>query len=159
MELYFDIDLCVGCHACELACALQNHGEKRINIEVFGGLFPLSGVCRQCENSPCVQVCPKEAIKRTGDAVKINENLCIGCRSCSIACPFGNIDFLESRRVSVKCDECLGRLKEGERPPCARVCPTGALRFCEYEEMEKVASTAKRRREMVGPRIFAWRPK
>jgi Fe-S-cluster-containing hydrogenase component 2 len=128
-------------------------------LELFEGRFPITGVCRQCENSPCVKVCPEDAIERVNDMVVVKENLCIGCRSCSIVCPFGNIEFKELRHVSTKCDECIGKLENGQKPPCASVCPTGALRYCGREEVEKIASAARRRREIIGPRILAWRPK
>ena len=159
MELYFDIDLCTGCGACELACAESHHGERRINLELFEGRFPLAGMCRHCEQSPCVQVCPKKAIRLENSTVLVSENLCIGCRSCSIVCPFGNLEFETLRHVSTKCDHCISRLRAGEKPVCALVCPTGALRYCELEEMEALAARAKRKREMVGARVFAWRPK
>lgn len=159
MDLFFDVDLCTGCGACELACAKTYHGEPRLKLQTLKGKFPMTGVCRQCERSPCVEVCPKKAIERVGETVVVNEILCVGCRSCSIVCPFGNISFQEARHVSTKCDECVKNVGEGKVPPCAAVCPTGALRFCEFEEMEKVASSARRRREMIGPKMFAWRPK
>jgi Fe-S-cluster-containing hydrogenase component 2 len=74
MELYFDIDLCTGCKSCEVACA-RRYGRKRIAVDVFDGRFPITAMCRHCETSPCVEVCPKDAIKKVDSIVHVNENL------------------------------------------------------------------------------------
>ena len=160
MELYFDIDLCTGCKSCEVACA-RVYGEKRISVDLFDGKFPITAMCRHCETAPCLTVCPKDAITRdekTG-AVHVNENMCVGCSSCVIACPFGDLQFQERRHVSTKCNLCLSRLNDGEKPVCVLTCPTGALKYGKLSEMERVAKRGRRRREMVGAKTYAWRPK
>ena len=157
-ELYFDLDLCIECRSCEVACALQKV-DKRVRIEVYG-TFPLNLECKHCEKSPCIEVCPTNALEKRDSVVYRNEMLCVGCKSCMIACPFGNIEFTE-RHVVTKCDLCFSRLREGESPVCALTCPTGALKFGEREEIEvetKKGMKGRRPRELIGSRIFAWRP-
>ena len=48
-------------------------------------------LCRHCDDSPCATVCPVHAITHINDTIQLNESLCIGCKLCGIACPFGAI--------------------------------------------------------------------
>ena len=81
-----------------------------------------------CEDAPCLMACPTGAIAREAGTrvVKVNAELCIGCHSCSIACPFGVPRFGKDGTMQ-KCDLCSVRLENGLEPACVRVCPTKAL--------------------------------
>jgi anaerobic dimethyl sulfoxide reductase subunit B (iron-sulfur subunit) len=141
--IYLDMGLCVGCGACAVACMDQNDTDlekgqpafRRI-YKIEEGQFPnaairyLSAACMHCEDSPCVIGCPTGAITkddRTG-AVIVNKNLCIGCHSCALACPFGVPRYDHDERMQ-KCDLCSERVEAGMEPACVRVCPFGALKF------------------------------
>ena len=141
--IYLDLELCVGCGACVVACMDQNdtYPEKgqpafRRIYRVEGGEFPDAGIqyisaaCVHCEDSPCVIGCPTGAVTRddrTG-AIVVNETLCIGCHSCALACPFGVPRYDQDDKMR-KCDLCIERVEAGLEPACVRVCPTGALKF------------------------------
>jgi len=81
----------------------------------------------QCDDAPCVVVCPSAALVRHSgtNAVLVVEERCVGCRMCALACPFGAISYWDGK--ARKCDLC------GGKPECVRFCPPGALRF-ESEE-------------------------
>ena len=81
--------------------------------------------CTQCAEAWCVSACPANAIAREGESetVRVNDDLCVGCRACTMACPFGAMLYHPPSRVAIKCDEC------GGDPACVRICPTGAIRF------------------------------
>jgi carbon-monoxide dehydrogenase iron sulfur subunit len=121
---------CAGCRTCELVCSLTNCGEFNparacIQVAGFDELFSLPVMCYQCEKPLCAEVCPASAIVRdeaTG-TVKILNEKCVGCKICTLACPFGNIAFSSIKRVAVKCELCAGQ------PECVAFCPTGALEF------------------------------
>jgi len=141
---------CLGCKSCEMACAVEHSASKelaeairetpapraRVSVRGTGKLAaPLQ--CRQCENAPCVRICPTHALHRSApDApVAIRHEACIGCTLCVLACPFGVIGFDEGRRCIVKCDQCVERLARGEQPACVTACPTGSLRFQRVDEV------------------------
>ena len=141
--IYLDLELCVGCGACAVACMDQNdiYPEKgqpafRRIYRIEGGEFPDAGIqyisaaCVHCEDSPCVIGCPTGAVTRddrTG-AIVVNETLCIGCHSCALACPFGVPRYDQDDKMR-KCNLCIERVEAGLEPACVRVCPTGALKF------------------------------
>ncbi|NPA49091.1 MAG: 4Fe-4S dicluster domain-containing protein [Thermodesulfobacteria bacterium] len=139
--LAFDAVRCMGCHSCELACAAAHLDGLSLMEAVLAGKraparlwvhpgrpFAVVITCRHCLRAPCMEACAPQALKRdpqTG-AVVVEESLCIGCRDCVLACPFGAIRMEAGK--AVKCDLC------GGDPACVRHCPTGALRFVSPEE-------------------------
>jgi Fe-S-cluster-containing dehydrogenase component len=139
----FDPNRCTGCQACELACSIENQlGPERswrsvltFNERSLPGVpvFHLSLACNHCEEPACMHSCPALAYERdvvTG-AVLIRTELCIGCKYCSWACPYGAPRFEPDNGVMGKCTFCSHRLADGLAPACAALCPTGALDYAE----------------------------
>jgi carbon-monoxide dehydrogenase iron sulfur subunit len=143
------IDRCLGCRACEIACALVHaksqdifkavqedpKPRRRVNVESAGDRgLPLQ--CRHCENAPCIMVCPTEAMHRDSERgpVLIDEERCIGCKLCMVVCPFGAIAASADGKAVLKCDLCQKRLAAGEEPACVSACLTHALQFVDVEE-------------------------
>ena len=162
LGLVIDLDICVGCHACAVNCKEWNTGgsagpltdlapydaspdgvwlNRVHSYEVGEGAagqtvhFPRS--CLHCEQPACVEVCPTGAsYKRAEDGiVLVNEDLCIGCKLCSWACPYGAREFDDDAGVMKKCTLCIDRiynetLPEAEREPaCVATCPSRARHF------------------------------
>jgi anaerobic dimethyl sulfoxide reductase subunit B (iron-sulfur subunit) len=139
---YLDVGRCTGCFACTVACMDQNDLEVgpepaawRQVFAVETGSYPdahlryVSLACMHCEDGPCLDACPTGALRRdpATQVVRVEQDLCIGCHSCSIACAFGVPRFGADGKMQ-KCDLCSERLKNGLEPACVRVCPTQALR-------------------------------
>jgi len=98
-------------------------------LEVAGRLL----VCRQCEEAPCVKSCPSDALEKKEDGTVVRHILlCTGCRTCTIACPFGTIYPEIVPYFASRCDYCLDRIKD--EPDCVKTCPHGALKYIEVEE-------------------------
>ena len=151
-----DLERCVGCMACAVACMDQNDLETgaeptawRQVFTVESGTYPevrlryVSMACMHCEDAPCQSACPTGAITRdlgTG-VVRVETRLCIGCHSCSIACPFGVPRFGKDGTMQ-KCDLCSARVEQGMEPACVRVCPSKALH---YGDPNSLALQAERR--------------
>lgn len=140
--------------ACIVACQDQNDlisnttAFRRVtSLEEGSGtdcrLSFLSLSCLHCGDAPCVMVCPTGAIfKDDAGIVSINRELCIGCHSCELTCPFGAPQFAEDGKMA-KCDFCHDRVEAGLKPACVRVCSTKALSFGPIEEVtEKKAQNA-----------------
>jgi hydrogenase-4 component A len=88
---------CIGCYTCMAACVgkhqslgLQAHPRLFVT-HTHAGTMPIQ--CRHCEDSACITVCPVKAITRKDGSVQLNESICIGCKMCGLACPFGAITF------------------------------------------------------------------
>lgn len=140
---------CCGCHACEVACK-QEHGlgtgPRLIRvIEKSPDFIPI--YCHHCADAPCGKACPVGAISRNGRGiVLIDEEECIGCKECVAACPFGAMQFDESREIAVKCDLCLNRLEGGMVPACAAACPTRCIFYGKSRDLlDKKAEIASGR--------------
>jgi Fe-S-cluster-containing dehydrogenase component len=90
-----------------------------------------------CEQPTCAEVCPADAIKRTGDGVvqSARKPRCIACGNCVVACPFGVPELYIDRAIMMKCDMCYDRTSVGKRPMCATVCPSQALFFGTREQV------------------------
>jgi len=157
-----DKEKCTGCHQCELWCGTEiastaRELAKAINeqpqpiprVYVEGKPFALQ--CRHCEDAPCVAVCPSGALKKNapGYPVHFERALCIGCKKCVIACPFGVVTMDRDGKHVLKCDLCVERLKLGQKPACASACHTGALTYQTADEMAQEKRTRTLRDYLV----------
>jgi Fe-S-cluster-containing dehydrogenase component len=97
-------------------------------------------ICMHCEQPTCAEVCPADAIKRTGDGVvqSARKPRCIACGNCVMACPFGVPEVYEAPQLMMKCDMCYDRTTAGKKPMCATVCPSQALFFGTREQIEQL---------------------
>jgi Fe-S-cluster-containing dehydrogenase component len=99
--------------------------------------FFVPKLCNQCDDPPCVNVCPVNATHLTSDGVVIMDwDKCIGCGYCVQACPYGarylypdDYSVKKLRGLADKCNWCYHRIQRGLEPACVFVCPTGARRF------------------------------
>lgn len=172
-----NLSICIGCRKCVEACHQENNHDRATNnsyIRVYemekGGIdfakgnchydhpvpspdkFYMPVQCQQCDNPPCVSVCPVEATWKEADGlVVVDYNWCIGCRYCEAACPYHARRFnwkkpevpaneinptqgylsnrIRPQGVMEKCTFCLHRVREGRLPACLEACPTGARVF------------------------------
>jgi Fe-S-cluster-containing dehydrogenase component len=97
-------------------------------------------ICMHCDQPTCAEVCPADAIKRTGDGVvqSARKPRCIACNNCVLACPFGVPKMKTEFQLMMKCDMCYDRTSAGKKPMCATVCPSQALFFGTREEIERL---------------------
>ena len=136
-----NLDRCIGCGSCQMVCfyGQKDRGYGMVELAKVGGeTLTLPQYCRQCELAACVEACPTGALIKleTGEIFR-SPSMCVGCRSCSIACPFGVIsNVLEKHRVP-KCDGCADLVDGGRKPLCVSVCPASALEFLKGEELKK----------------------
>ena len=130
-SLFIDPVKCTGCLQCEMACSYTHTGAfnpsksriKVFNFEHEGRKVPYT--CTQCSEAWCMHACPVNAIdvdESSGAKIVLDE-VCVGCKLCVLACPFGTIFFDKQSDKAAKCDLCAGD------PACAHACPTGAIRF------------------------------
>ncbi len=172
-----NLSVCIGCRKCAQACHEENNHDRpssnsyirvlemtkgSINLEngtadydhpvPQDDKFYMPVQCQQCDNPPCVSVCPVEATWKEDDGiVVVDYNWCIGCRYCEAACPYHARRFnwtkpeipaeeinpdqgylsnrIRPQGVMEKCTFCLHRTREGQMPACLEACPTGARVF------------------------------
>jgi Fe-S-cluster-containing dehydrogenase component len=87
-------------------------------------------LCNQCENPPCVQVCPVGATYQTPDGVVlVDRTWCIGCGYCIMGCPYGVRFFHPVYHTAEKCNFCYHRITKGMKTACVQACPFGARRI------------------------------
>ena len=148
-SLLIDPAKCTSCLQFELACSYENEGvfnPARSRIKVFEfehGLTTIPYTCTQCDEAWCLHACPVEAITinpATG-AKEVSDSICVGCKVCTIACPFGTVNYNSSTGKVMKCDLC------GGDPQCAEACPTGAIVYVDsdwtgYAKMQESALAA-----------------
>ena len=149
--LYQDQKKCIGCFSCTIACKSNKHilvGPKPTDIITVGpkmihGEPRASYVfmpCFHCENPWCVAACPTGAMqKRSQDGIVfIDSNLCVGCKSCMSACPWGSPQWNSGTGKVVKCDYCKDRVDAGLKPACVTICTTHCLHFENAEKMPAI---------------------
>lgn len=142
-----DLQRCIGCRTCTVSCqselnTLELQTSKanlsyRWVVEQNGGTYPnvrrqfVTMSCMHCEDPPCIRSCPVRAIsKREQDGiVLIDQELCIGCRYCIQACPYGAPQFNENTQRVEKCTFCVHRTDAsvGLNPACVDTCVGRAL--------------------------------
>ena len=145
LHFFIDPSRCIGCQACVQACTEcdTHRGESMIHLEYVDraeSVQTVPVVCMHCEQPTCAEVCPADAIKRTGDGVvqSARKPRCIACGNCVVACPFGVPELYEDRKIMMKCDMCYDRTSVGKKPMCATVCPSQALFFGTREQIEQL---------------------
>ena len=149
-----DTTRCVGCRACEAACAEANGlpgpvGEPAVGMRrvtdprtftVVNAFAPkqspamrfVKTQCNHCLQPGCASACPVKALEKTASGpVVYHKDRCIGCRYCMLACPFEVPKYTYDQAIPYvkKCEFCPSRQAEGKGPACASVCPSGALQF------------------------------
>jgi len=154
-----DVTKCIGCDKCKEACHNQyNKNEVAILSEDASDdlssaywttvVEPKEEVfvrrhCLHCMDPTCVSVCPVGAFRKDEEtgAVIYNDKICIGCRYCMYACPFGipRYEWGTPFPLVQKCILCYDLLKQGEKPKCVEACPQEATIFGERDEMIKEA--------------------
>jgi len=143
----FAIDLrkCIGCHACTIACKAEHDipiGVNRCWVKtVEKGTFPdtrrffLPVLCNQCDDAPCMKICPTSALfKRRDGIVDLNGSSCIGCRACMVACPYDQLFIDPNTRTAEKCNFCANRVENELQPACVSVCPTECRIFGDLDD-------------------------
>lgn len=167
---------CIGCRACEIACAVAHLDTTVSTAGAMGTPFlprlslvktPLVTMpiqCRQCDDAPCANVCPVQAITHRNDKILLNAELCIGCKTCIIACPFGAVDMVpackngqsilqeglaiynadglehKEKIIAHKCDLCFS---SPNGPACVEVCPASAFVIIDSTQIKSHVTTMR----------------
>lgn len=138
-----DLDRCTGCKTCTIACKSENNTPLETNFRSVvteeGGVYPnptrefISMACNHCADPACLASCPVGAItKRATDGiVLIDQDICVGCRYCMWACPYGAPRYNENTQKVEKCTFCLHRVSAGGtlNPACVDACVGRALKY------------------------------
>ncbi len=139
--LLVDAEKCIGCFGCDAACRMEHDlppGPKPFKVFRIGpiaedGTFRIhhrAVTCFHCDQPACVSVCPTGAMQKREDGIVFSDmELCIGCQTCAVACPFGIPELNPGTGKIAKCDGCRERVDKGLWPACALKCPGGALSF------------------------------
>ena len=147
VAMVVDNAACWGCDTCALACKQENNppeGSRWIQVRTKGvqkvnGKLKLTytpAYCLQCSKPPCKGACPVDAIfQRPDGIVLIDPKICIGCKVCLEACPFGVMQFNPERGVAEKCHLCYHRIDRGEEPACVDKCIGRCMYFGRIEEI------------------------
>ena len=152
--MLIDLDNCVRCYACEVACR-QEHGltvetasrwchvltiePRKLSGKLHMDFVPVA--CFHCDDPMCAAVCPAGAVSKKEDgSVAVDEGMCTGCKLCVDACPYGRMFFNEVTGTAGHCDLCAGRVQAGLEPACVQHCIGGALQFVSHEELPSITA-------------------
>ena len=171
----FAIDLrkCIGCHACTIACKVEHQipvGVNRCWVKtVEKGSFPdtrrffFPVLCNQCEDAPCVTICPTNTLYRRRDGiVDFNQASCIGCRACMEACPYDQLFIDPNTHTAEKCNFCANRVENQLQPACVSVCPTECRIFGDLDDpttevskiFQREAFMVRKPEKGTGPKVL-----
>jgi molybdopterin-containing oxidoreductase family iron-sulfur binding subunit len=171
--MVIDLKRCIGCYGCQVACKAENGTRPGTTwarvVKREWGEYPdvkklsIPVLCMHCGEPPCVEVCPTGASqKRERDGIVFVEgDVCVGCRACVMACPYGaryyqddQSDYFgqgenayeqcvysaHQKGVVEKCDFCRHRLERGEEPACSANCMCKARIFGDLDDPESDVS-------------------
>lgn len=180
--MVFDLRRCIGCNACVVACKQENSLPDGVfftkTLSEEYGVYPAANrvyiptLCNHCEDAPCEKVCPSGATYTRDDGiVMVDDNLCIGCGSCAVACPYDQRTQFDADNLTngmfgsdelspfeeqgygrwtpgtvTKCDFCSQRVDEGLDPACVVTCPTDARIFGDLDDPESKPNKLLRER-------------
>lgn len=149
---------CIGCRACEVACVMAHNDEQHVLSErhfhpritvLRSGARKSPVTCHHCENAPCAQSCPNGAISKSHDSVQVNQQKCIGCKACVVACPFGTMEIIVTplnngsvKATAHKCDLCVQR---PQGPACIENCPADVLTLATPGVLDNLAKSRRQR--------------
>ena len=179
-----DLKRCYGCYSCTVACKAANNTPQGIDfakcVPAEIGTYPtalrqmLPLVCMQCAEPACLEVCPTGATQQDENGiVTVDKDLCMGCKYCIMACPYGarhtipefktyfpdaegDLDpyelYAKARweakngyGIAAKCDYCMDRVNQGRQPACVEACPAKARYFGDIDDPESEVSILIRR--------------
>ena len=147
LGLYFDMTRCTGCRCCQIACKDKNDlpvGTLFREVSDFeGGVFPqvwaasLSMACNHCMEPQCAQNCPVAAYSKDPETGLVLQDtwMCIGCKRCTLSCPYGAPAYNPIDDTVRKCNGCIDWLQNGLQPACVGACSTRALQFGDIDEL------------------------
>lgn len=149
--LFQDTRTCIGCHSCEVVCKSNKDlplGPRVCQVLTIGPRLvdnvPKAAYifmpCFHCEDPWCVAACPTGAMQKRGKdgIVFVDHDLCVGCKTCMSACPWGAPQWNPEAGKVVKCDYCIDRIDQGMKPACVTVCTTQCLHFGETNEIPPI---------------------
>lgn len=148
--LLVDVDKCIGCYACEIACKQEHDlplesrwcqvtriGPRKLAGDLHLDMVPT--MCLHCDDPPCANFCPQGAISKRADGiVAIDEAKCNGCQLCVYGCPYGAIYFNQEKKTAGKCSLCVSRVDDELEPSCVQHCIGGALMFVSEKELNQI---------------------
>jgi len=183
LGMVFDLKACIGCNACVIGCKQENSLPDGVfftkTLSEEYGVYPLANrvyiptICNHCEDAPCEKVCPSGATYTREDGiVMVDDDKCIGCSTCAVACPYdqrtqmeaesfvkglfgtGEITPFEEQGYGrytpgtvTKCDFCSQRVDAGLDPACVVTCPTNARIFGDLDDPNSAPSKMIRERD------------
>lgn len=168
-----DLRTCIGCHACTVACKAEHDipiGVNRCWVKtVEKGQFPDTSrfffpvLCNQCDDAPCVSICPTNALyKRRDGIVDLDGDACIGCRACMVACPYDQLFIDPGTHTAEKCNFCANRVENELLPACVSVCPTECRVFGDLDDpgdpinalLQQVPISVRKPEKGTQPKVF-----
>jgi len=158
--MIIDLNKCTGCGACELACNQRNELPEGVSYihrvakgdKAADDCWCLPVQCQHCVDAPCEKVCPAGATyHHPSGAVLVNEKMCVGCKYCVVACPYGARVYDEHTGIANKCWLCLDWVLGGSEPACVQACIPGARIFRRRDDPEIAALLDSGRTQVLHP--------
>jgi Fe-S-cluster-containing dehydrogenase component len=184
--MVIDLKRCTGCFACVMACKVEHQTPPKVFwakvLRSERGKYPvvtrqpIPVLCMHCKEPECEKVCPTGATKKRDDGIVIVDNkICVGCRYCVVACPYGARYFVpkwtdyftgkdqpsskyaeyarkkwlaeNDKGVVTKCTFCVERVEKGRKPACVEACPAEARTFGDLDDSTSEISQLIKKRK------------